>query len=51
MEKEFDDALMDLIDEYLLAAEQAEDGNVEEMREDIISALELRLAALKEENA
>lgn len=50
MEKTFDEALLDLIDEYMLAAEQSDNGDVDEMREDIISALELRLMALKEEN-
>ncbi|MDX0517710.1 hypothetical protein [Sinorhizobium medicae] len=48
MEKNFDDALMDLIDQYMLAAEQ-NNGDLDELREDIISALELRLIALKEE--
>ncbi|MDW9600206.1 hypothetical protein [Sinorhizobium meliloti] len=48
MEKSFDDALMDLIDQYLLAAEH-NNGDLDEVREDIISALELRLIALKEE--
>ncbi|MEJ6847486.1 hypothetical protein V3589_14860 [Sinorhizobium fredii] len=50
MEKTFDEALMDLIDEYMIAAEQNDNGDVAEMREDIISALELRLMALKEES-
>ncbi|MDX0857896.1 hypothetical protein GOL78_25490 [Sinorhizobium medicae] len=48
MEKNFDDALMDLIDQYMLVAEH-NDGDLDELREDIISALELRLIALKEE--
>ncbi|MCA1404631.1 hypothetical protein I6F26_10485 [Ensifer sp. IC3342] len=51
MEKTFDEALLDLIDEYMLAAEQNGNGDVDEMREEIISALELRLRALKEEQA
>ncbi|GEC41356.1 MULTISPECIES: hypothetical protein [Sinorhizobium] len=48
MEKNFDDALMDLIDQYMLVAEQ-NNGDLDELREDIISALELRLIALREE--
>ena len=51
MEKSFDEALNDLIDEYIQEAENDDEGDVNEVREDIKSALELRLMAFKEEES
>ncbi|MEJ6847563.1 hypothetical protein V3589_15245 [Sinorhizobium fredii] len=42
MHKSFDEALLELIDEYMIAHDDSD-----EMREDIISALELRLMAMR----
>ncbi|WP_193378177.1 hypothetical protein [Sinorhizobium fredii] len=47
MDRDFDEALNDLIDEFMLVAEK--EGDEEETLEDIISALELKLLGLREQ--